>query len=197
MRKFGLQHVGILIVALVVAVVLPSYRSSGRTAPAQPTHVYDVAGCGPVRTDVTRLSQPQVNRMIVCLLNFERSRHGLTAFTEVPTLDVSSRRQSDDMVRRRYFEHVSPDGATPEARIVAAGYSVRPGGMTGENIAWGEGIKGTAAEIVDAWMHSPGHRENILRPQFSEVGVGLTVGNPPGDIKVHHSSATYTTDFGG
>ena len=101
------------------------------------------------------------------------------------------------MVRRRYFEHVSPDGVTPAQRIVAAGYAVRPGGMTGENIAWGEGIKGTPAEIVDAWMHSPGHRENILRPAFSEVGMGMTVGGPPGTMKVNYSSATYTTDFGG
>ena len=197
MRKFGPQHAGIILVALVVAFVLPAYRSSGKAHAPQPTRIYDIAGCGPVRTDAAKLSQAQANKTIVCLLNFERSRHGLTSLVEVPALDLSSKRQSDDMVRRRYFEHVSPDGVTPQARIAAAGYVVRPGGVTGENIAWGEGIKGTPAEIVDAWMHSPGHRENILRPQFSEVGMGLAVGNPPSHVKVTYSSGTYTTDFAG
>ena len=46
-------------------------------------------------------------------------------------------------------------------------------------------------------MHSPHHRENILRPQFSEVGVGLSVGHPPRPDPTRGKSATYTTDFGG
>jgi uncharacterized protein YkwD len=54
---------------------------------------------------------------------------------------------------------------------------------------------GTPVKAVEGWMDSPGHRENILRPQFAEVGVGVGLDTPrPGD---HGRSAVYTTDFGG
>lgn len=189
MRTFGPRH-ALLLIALVAAVYVVKPH-------ATTTRVYDAAACGEVRDLPSAHSPAEVNTMTVCLLNYERSRHGLRPLVEVRELDVASKRQSDDMVARRYFEHVSPDGVTPQTRIAASGYAFRPGGMTGENIAWGEGTFGTPAEIVNGWMHSPGHRANILRPEFSQVGVGLTIGGPPVKESTRRPSATYTTDFGG
>jgi uncharacterized protein YkwD len=180
----------VLLVAAAVAVAMVPHHTAT-------TRKYDAAACGPVRDVPWSHSLARNNAMITCLLNYERARRGLGPLVRVPALDASSKRQSDDMVARRYFEHVSPDGIAPEARIADAGYVVREGGMTGENIAWGEGDAGTPAAIVDGWMHSPGHRENILRPEFSQVGVGLTLGDAPERRATEHLSATYTTDFGG
>jgi hypothetical protein len=99
------------------------------------------------------------------------------------------------MVAKQYFDHVGKDGTDPVDRIRAAGYIPNLGIWTvGENLAWGTGALATPKEIVSAWMHSQGHRENILRPQFKEIGFGVVTGNPRSD---NGAGATYTTTFGG
>ena len=193
MGKFGWPHT--LVIAVIVVAVSYVALPEGSTGTAPPaTRVYDEAACGRVR-DVPQDHAPaDVNAMVVCLLNFERVRHGVAPLTEVATLDIASQRHSDDMVARHFFEHDTPEGVPPEERILGAGYRGERGG---ENIGWGEGTLGTPAEIVDAWMHSQGHRENILDPGFTGVGVGLRIGQPPRGKPTSALSATYTTDFGG
>jgi uncharacterized protein YkwD len=61
----------------------------------------------------------------------------------------------------------------------------------GENIGWGTAQLSTPQAMVRAWMHSPGHRANILNPSFRDLGVGIVLGDPQGGDGV-----TYTTDFG-
>ena len=130
---------------------------------------------------------------ILCLLNQERARHRLPALRNNAVLEDASQVHSDDMARRNFFAHETPEGGTPAQRMTAAGYP--PGGVSvGENIYWGEEAMATPVEAVDGWMHSPGHRENILRPQFAEMGVGVAYDAP---IPSHGRSAIYTTDFGG
>jgi uncharacterized protein YkwD len=160
---------------------------------AKVTRAYDDAGCGPVR-DVSRvIAGPDGKAMTLCLLNFERTRAGLPPLVENPLLDRAAERHSSDMVRRHFFEHVNPDGATPQTRMAASGYSA----TGGENIAFGDGGLASPASIVDGWMHSPGHRANILQPTYREVGIGVTLGNTPNRAGSGLRSATYTTDFGG
>ena len=65
--------------------------------------------------------------------------------------------------------------------------------QVGENIAWGRGKRSSPAAIVDAWMHSPPHRELILTGSIKDVGVGIKRGRP-GDGKA--KAGTYTADFG-
>ncbi|MEA2425425.1 MAG: hypothetical protein QOH13_1835 [Thermoleophilaceae bacterium] len=101
------------------------------------------------------------------------------------------------MVRRNYFEHSTPDGQSVGDRLRAIGYSRGVNASAGENIAYGVGEKGTPASIVDAWMHSPGHRADILRPAFTEIGIGIALGAPEVATGDRPASATYTTDFGG
>jgi hypothetical protein len=99
------------------------------------------------------------------------------------------------MVAQQFFDHVSPDGATLLDRLTAVGYlgSSVDTWAAGENIAWGTGDLSTPRSIVQAWMNSPPHRENILDRTFRDIGLGVAVGVPQqgaGD------GATYTTDFG-
>jgi uncharacterized protein YkwD len=89
------------------------------------------------------------------------------------------------MVHHKYFDHGDFAG-----RIHRAGYH---GFTLGENIAWGSLRYSTPASIVNLWMHSPGHRANILRPQFRDIGIGIANGAPEGGVG---GAATYTTDFG-
>ena len=63
----------------------------------------------------------------------------------------------------------------------------------GENLAWGKGSRGTPRAFVKAWMASPGHRANILRRDFRDIGVGFSAGTP-GSNSDH--GGIYTTDFG-
>jgi uncharacterized protein YkwD len=130
-----------------------------------------------------------VNRATVCLLNVERTKRGLAALKQNGKLDSASVGHSRDMVRRRYFEH--GDFA---ARIKDSGYLRGASSWDiGENIAWGGGSYSTPRSIVNLWMHSPGHRANILNRRFKEIGIGVARGAPE---KGQHDAATYTTDFG-
>jgi uncharacterized protein YkwD len=77
-----------------------------------------------------------------------------------------------------------------------AGYPAN-NAWTGENLAYGTGPEGSPAEIVDRWMHSPGHRENILRAAFTEIGIGVTFDVPKREPAGTDPGATYATEFGG
>jgi uncharacterized protein YkwD len=72
------------------------------------------------------------------------------------------------MATNDYFSHTAPDGSTFVDRAVAAGYPRNEAG--GENIAMGYR---TAADVMDGWMDSEGHRANILNCDFAAIGVGL------------------------
>jgi uncharacterized protein YkwD len=82
-------------------------------------------------------------------------------------------------------------------RLRAIGYARGVSASAGENIAFGFGLESTPAAIVRLWMESPGHREDILRPSFTEIGIGITTGAPELPEFKQSDSATYTTDFGG
>ena len=101
---------------------------------------------------------------------------------------------SADMVEAQFFAHDGPDGTDMVDRILGTGYARGQGWSLGENIAWGTGNLGTAREIHNAWMRSPGHKANILRRQFREIGIGIALGAPV-DAR-GQDGATYTADFG-
>jgi len=78
------------------------------------------------------------------------------------------------MAVRAFYSHTSPEGTQPWDRAAAAGARHR---SIGENIACGQR---SPAEVVDGWMNSPGHRANILKPDFTHIGIGFAGGGPAG-----------------
>jgi uncharacterized protein YkwD len=80
---------------------------------------------------------------------------------------------ANDMAEKNYFEHVDPAGQSPADRVRAVGYSEK---LVGENIAYGPK---SVEEVVQGWLDSPGHCENIMDPRFVEMGIGLA----PGHVK--------------
>ena len=134
----------------------------------------------------------QARAAVLCLHNIVRRAHGLHRLRLSATLTGAARRHTRQMVRQRYFQHTSPGGSTLLARARAAGYLRSAFSFSlGENIGWGEGSLSTPRAMMRAWMHSPGHRANILRPQFRDIGIGLVARTPVGT-----GGGTFTTDFG-
>lgn len=132
-----------------------------------------------------------VRAAVLCLHNRERAAHGLPALRGNAKLRRAAKAHSEDMVAHGYFAHESLSGADMADRILGTGYARGRGWSLGENIAWGTGSLATAVEIERAWMSSPGHRANILRREFREVGIGIAAGAPGAP-----DGATYTADFG-
>jgi uncharacterized protein YkwD len=137
-----------------------------------------------------------VRSATLCLLNQERTSRGLTSLTENAKLRGSATSHNNNMVQSRFFEHNSPGGSTMVSRIRKAGYMRNASSWAvGENLAWGTGPLSTAAETQAAWMRSPGHRANIMRARYREVGIAIALGVPV-TLSVAQLGATYTTDFG-
>ena len=149
------------------------------------------AGC-PGSTDIPRAEQlAQARAATLCLLNRERTKHGLTPFTVDARLELASQRHSEDMGRRHFYAHNDPAGVDPTARMHAAGIP-KVGTMTAENIHWGVDINARPKQIVIDWMNSPGHRANILNASLTHIGIGIAFRPPE---RVLGDAAVYTTDF--
>ena len=151
--------------------------------------------CAGASATAKKASRRQLVRATLCLLNAQRRKHGLHRLRLSKRLSRAALRHSRDMVRRDYFAHTSRSGASFVDRIRRTGYlSGAFSWMVGENLAWGSGSRSSPGETVQAWMHSPGHRENILTGRFVHIGIGIVSG-APADVG-GLPAATYTTDFG-
>ncbi|MFG2143354.1 CAP domain-containing protein [Streptomyces sp. NPDC048696] len=111
---------------------------------------------------------------VVALTNGHRATAGLRPLADDTRLASAAQAYSTDMAERGFYSHTSPEGLEPWDRARAAGAAHRG---IGENIACGQR---TAAEVVEGWMNSPGHRANILKPDFTHIGVGFAGGGRAG-----------------
>ena len=132
-----------------------------------------------------------VSQATLCLLNQQRTAAGAAALTENGRLTRASTAYSRRMIAEAFFDHEAPDGTTLVERLARAGYDVDAVPVVGENIGWGESTLATPRAMVQAWMASAGHRENLLSRDYTQIGLGIALGTPEGP-----DGATYTTDFG-
>ncbi|MEO7272369.1 MAG: CAP domain-containing protein [Vicinamibacterales bacterium] len=119
------------------------------------------------------------------LTNGLRSRIGVPPLARDAALDAAARRHSEDMLQRRFFAHVDPDGRGPADRV--ARISGLPAGAVGENIWMWSGATPPARywlaeQAVAAWAASPAHRENIVRRGYTRLGVGAAIS--AGDVRL-------------
>ncbi len=112
---------------------------------------------------------PELEAQMLQLVNQERARAGLAPLAADPELREVARRHSADMFARGYFSHVTPEGRSPFDRMAAAGVTYR---TAGENLA----LAPTLSLAHTGLMNSPGHRANILHPDFGRVGIGIVDG---------------------
>ena len=130
---------------------------------------------------------PDVNNRILQLANQARSRArrcGSKSFAPVPPLMLekhltsAAREHARDMAKHSMLEHTGSDGSTPATRVIRAGYAWR---VVGENIASGAT---TPEEVMEGWLASPGHCENLMSPRFEEMGIAWVV-DPKSDSGVY------------
>ncbi len=153
--------------------------------------------CRDARVVPTGDNRARVHAATLCLLNVERTSRGLRRLRASGQLKKAATAFSRSMVRKRFFDHVSPEGSTMLTRIrKGTSYlnrNVRDWAL-GENLGWGEGPRSTPQAMVRMWMASRGHRVNVLNARFRHVGIGVATGAPANISRAR--AATYTTDFG-
>ncbi|MGD0565935.1 MAG: CAP domain-containing protein [Candidatus Goldiibacteriota bacterium] len=137
----------------------------------------------------------RLEKKIFELVNIQRQNNGLKPLKSSVKLSSIAREHSVDMAKRNYTSHITPEGLNPTDRAKKAGFKteivypdrIRKG--VGENLAMHQegveenGVKSyflksvdeTAKILVEGWMESPGHRENILNPDYTMVGTGVAV----------------------
>ena len=113
---------------------------------------------------------------VIALTNTERAKHGLRALQWNEQLFKAAQGHSQNMAHGDFFEH-----GDPAKRAIDQGY---PSPYVGENIAAG---RNTPEGVMEQWLNSPGHRANILSPDYTEIGVGhYYLENDPGRYQYKH-----------
>jgi len=110
-----------------------------------------------------------VRSEMLARVNAARRSAGLAPLKRNLDLDRAAQEHARDLLERGYFEHVSPEGATPMSRASAAGYR----GLVSENL---HRRIGSIEVVLDDWLRSPGHRRNLLDPGANDLGIGLAIG---------------------
>lgn len=120
----------------------------------------------PVQSPKTAQIEVQIRQRI----NEIRQEQGLGELQANEKLAEVARRYSQQMAEQDFFSHTSPTGETPAQRVRSAGIGYR---LVGENLFKSTNIPQPVSAAVEGWMDSPGHRENILRSQYRETGIGV------------------------
>jgi uncharacterized protein YkwD len=142
----------------------PPAGTSGGPAAAPPP-----AAQVPVTASAAGSGRRAVEEM-VALVNAHRRSVRCPELVWMQTVANAAQGHSEDMARRGYFDHRSPEGRGPTDRLTAAGVAYR---AMGENIAQ---HPGTARDVLNGWLGSPGHRQNLERCTYSHHGIGLREG---------------------
>lgn len=129
----------------------------------EPLHVIKES----VKTNSSILTVPG----IVSWTNFFRQTNGVPAVKENLVLNAVALSKLEDMLNRQYFEHTSPNGEGAGDIAKKFGYEFV---LIGENLAMGDFVNDE--DVVTAWMNSPGHRANILKQAYLEMGVATKKG---------------------
>jgi uncharacterized protein YkwD len=119
-------------------------------------------------------TREELRRFALELVNNSRAEHGVPPLRLAPELSQAAQAHAEDMLRRNYFAHESPEGGTAMDRYRAAGGS--PGKLVAENIAQCRNCA-PGRKLVEGfhsgWMKSPGHRANILAPGVDRFGFDI------------------------
>lgn len=153
---------------LVMPKTRPELRSSASWKPS----------VGPTLASQANADLAAIRKEILDLVNAERKKRNLPVMKQNTKLDLAAHRHAEDMTKRKFFSHKSPDGSDPESRISAVGYFVPPCNCA-HHFSYGENIakdQKTPRDVMKAWMESKIHRDNILKADFLELGTGFAGG---------------------
>jgi uncharacterized protein YkwD len=103
-------------------------------------------------------------------INAIRQKQGLSQLRNNEKLAQVARNYSQQMAEKKFFSHTSPEGSTMVQRVQSARIFYL---MVGENLFMCTNVPQPVPSAVQGWMDSPGHRANILRPEYRETGIGV------------------------
>ena len=169
-------------IALLASVVALAIGAGGAGAAGSPASTISAANTLEVQ--------------VLAELNAIRRAHGLVPLRLAPSLGAAAELHSRNMGTNGFFGHDSRDGSGFSKRVQrfydSKGYGTW---AVGENLLWASPSI-DAAEALQLWMKSPGHRRNILTPRWREIGVAIvTVRQAPG-VYGNRTATIMTTDFG-
>ncbi len=128
------------------------------------------AGISHVKPGVLGITSDIEQPDLIMLTNQERAQNGLPPLKENHELDVAAAAKAQNMFQENYWAHFAPSGKSPWDFIRAAGYSFT---YAGENLARNFT---NSQDVVTAWMNSPSHRENIVNPHYTDIGMAVVDG---------------------
>lgn len=162
------------LVAPLCALIAAAACAAGAAAQADPYAVLLAPAGTCAHDEVVGLPLDQARRTMLCLVDYARAEDGLAPLRLDPTLDAAGQAKLYADVSCAQFSH-TPCGQ-PFARVFAAYLAGANGYRIGENIAWGNGGYASPRATMDAWIHSSGHRANLLTADFRDVGIGYVPG---------------------
>jgi uncharacterized protein YkwD len=177
-----------LMVLLAMALAFIKFNPLGV---ARPLEDVEVVGCD---GQTMKLDGRKVD--LLRLHNEARAEHSVGQLCVQENLMAAAQGHAEDMTRRDFYAHETPEGLTPGDRITRAGYRYATYGENNNRLSGsygGEPDRGELREAFESWMESPGHRNNILNPAFREVGFGLATGQYSEELG---TTTMYVVDFG-
>jgi uncharacterized protein YkwD len=146
--------------------------------------------CG-AAADQLNLDAPTAQLAMQCLTNYARAQQGLAPLQLNATLNAAGQAKLKSNVTCAEFSH------TPCGQPFDAVFATYTQGATsyqiGENIAWGTGSYGTPRQAMSGWLHSTGHRENILTAAYAELGIGYL---PAQTFEGYAGATLWSQEFG-
>lgn len=174
--RYGMARTALL-AALFVTLLLPQAGWGGAQRPVE-------------RRVVT------LETLLLLEVNSVRRSHGLRPLKASPRLERAALAHTRSMLTLGYFAHQSFDGTSFSDRVKRF-YPARNKGWTvGENLAMFGGVTPSARQVVRAWLASPGHRANLLRPFFREAGFAVLQHPSPGGVFEGAPTVLVTLDLG-
>jgi uncharacterized protein YkwD len=119
-------------------------------------------------------AERRMEEKIFRAVNRVREKKGLSPLQDNPQLQRAARRHSEDMAARSFFGHLSPDGGDVVDRLRVEG--IEEFAAVGENIFTGKNVVDPGQLVVEEWLKSPSHRQNLLNPRYTAGGVGIARG---------------------
>ena len=147
--------------------------------------------CGGSRQTNTSLSTSDQEAVMRCLHNYARIKAGRSSLAGNSLLTSSSDAKTADMFRCKQFSHTAC-GRETLYHVKRVGYTSSGCWGAAENIAWGTGSRGSPRSIMSAWLHSDGHRANILNRRYREMGMGVRKGT----FKGYENAQVWTAHLG-
>ncbi|MGB5217047.1 MAG: CAP domain-containing protein [Smithella sp.] len=175
-KKNGILIASLAVIAFVVSITnlprifnfLQTIKNAGESSLQQVRQ-------GGHSTEPSIIREVLTRETVIVLTNKARAADGLPPLAENQILNEIAESRARDMLEKQYFAHVSPTGEQASDIAQRIGYLYK---IIAENIGIGDFY--TNQKIVDGWMQSPGHRNNILSSEVQDIGASVIKGNMKG-----------------